>query len=218
MKNLKYFLALVLAFTFASCSSAPKITPGSIVRVDYKGTLKDGTVFDTTEGKQPLTFLIGAGQVIPAFEQQVTKMREGQTKKFTIKAKDAYGDPDPKKVVTLPRDDRFKSLELKEGAIIFANNKAPNGKVVQTPMKVVKISDKEVTLDYNHPLAGKDLTFEVKVVEVREPQAASQQPAAEQVQVVDPAATTVPAEQTAQPAAQPAAQPVAAPAEPAKKK
>lgn len=197
MKNLKYFLAFVLAFTFASCSSAPKITPGSIVRVDYKGTLKDGTVFDTTEGKQPLTFLIGAGQVIPAFEQQVVKLREGQTKKFTIKAKDAYGNPDPKKVVTLPKDDRFKNLELKEGSVIFANNKAPNGRVVQTPMKVTKLTDTEVTLDYNHPLAGKDLTFEVKVVEVREPQAAAQPNA--QVQVQQPAA------QPAQPVAQPAA-------------
>lgn len=201
IKNFKYLLAFVLVFSFASCSSAPKISPGSIVRVDYKGTLKDGTVFDTTEGKQPLTFLIGAGQVIPAFEQQIVKMREGQTKKFTIKAKDAYGEPDPKKVVTIARDDRFKSLELKEGVIIFANNKAPNGRVVQTPMKVVKLTDSEVTLDYNHPLSGKDLTFEVKVVEVRGPQATAQPNA--QVQVQQPQAQPQPAPQP-QPAAQPA--------------
>lgn len=169
MKNIKYFVIALMAFAVASCSTAPKISKGSVVKVEYKGTLADGSVFDSTEGKQPLTFLVGSGQVIPEFEKQITMLAKGQSKKFKVGAAEAYGESDPKKVVTLPRDGRFKSLQLKEGAVVFANNKTPEGKVVQTPMKVVKLSEKEVTMDYNHPLAGKDLTFEVKLVDVAEP-------------------------------------------------
>ncbi len=169
MKNFKYLVLAIFAFAITSCATGPKIPTGSVVKVDYKGTLKDGTVFDTTEGKKPLAFLIGSNQVIPAFEKAVASLEKGQSKKFTIKAKDAYGEADPKKIVSLPKDERFKGVELKEGAVIFANNKTPDGKQVQTPMKIVKVSEEEVTMDYNHPLAGKDLTFEVTVVEVKEP-------------------------------------------------
>lgn len=170
-KQIKLLVAGVLAFAISSCATGPKITQGSVVKIEYKGTRADGSVFDSTEGKAPLAILIGANQVLPKFEEQIAKLRQGQKTKFTIKAADAYGEPKADKVVTLPRDDRFKSLELKEGNIIFANNKLPNGKVVQTPMKIVKLTDKEVTLDYNHPLAGQDLNFEVKIVEVQAPQA-----------------------------------------------
>lgn len=176
MKNLKYYVLAIFTFVVAACSTGPKVPSGSVVKVDYKGTLQDGTVFDTTEGKRPLTFLVGSNQVIPAFEQAVTSLSEGKSKKFTIKAADAYGTPDPKKIVTLPRDDRFKGVELKEGAVIFANNKTPEGKSIQTPMKIVKLTEQEVTMDYNHPLAGKDLTFEVTLREVKKPEA-SQAPA-----------------------------------------
>jgi len=194
MKYLKLLTLCAVMFSFTACLKPTKIADGSVVRINYKGTFDDGKVFDTTEGKQPLAFIVGTNQVLPAFEEQVTTMKPGQTKKFKLNAKKAYGAPDPKKVVTLPRDGRFQNVELKEGAIIFANNKAPNGQVVQTPLKVLKVSDTEVTMDYNHPLAGKDLNFEVTLVDVREP--AVQQPGAQP-----------------QPAAAPQAQPAAAPAE-----
>ncbi len=197
MKQLKLLVAILLAATITACSTGPKITQGSVVTVEYKGTLKDGTVFDTTDGKRPLTFLMGSGQVLPSFEQHVAKIGAGKTGKFTLKAAEAYGEPDPKKVVTLPRDQRFANVELKEGSIVFANNKLPNGEVRQTPMKVVKLSEQEVTMDYNHPLAGKDLNFEVKVIEAQQPQKA---PEAAQAPV-------------AQPAPQAEAAPQAAPAE-----
>ena len=152
-----------------------------IVKVQYKGTLADGTIFDSTEDKEPLTFLVGASQVIPEFEKQVTALQPGQSKTFKVKAKEAYGEPDPEKVITLPRDGKFKDIELKEGSVIFANNKAPNGQVVQTPMRVVKLDNKNVTLDYNHPLAGKDLNFDVTLVDVKEPKVeAAKAPAAKQ--------------------------------------
>jgi hypothetical protein len=122
MKYLKLLLVSMLAVSIAACSQKPKINQGSIVRVDYKGTLADGSVFDTTEGKEPLAFMVGANQVLPAFEKQIVTLSQGQSKKFTIKAKEAYGQPDPTKIVTLPKDGRFKDVELKEGSIIFANN------------------------------------------------------------------------------------------------
>ena len=173
MKQIKLLVAVLLAATVAACSTAPKITSGSIVKVDYKGTLKDGTVFDSTEGKKPLSFLMGSGQVLPKFEENVAKISEGKSGKFTLKAEDAYGVADPAKVVKIPRDERFKDVDLKEGVVIFANNKLPDGQVKQAPMKVVGVSDTEVTMDYNHPLAGKDLTFEVKIIDVTAPQSAT---------------------------------------------
>lgn len=169
MKYLKLLVIGLFTLGLVSCAQKSAITDGSIVKVKYKGTLADGTVFDTTENKDPLTFLVGANQVIPEFEKQVTSLKPGQSKSFKVAAKEAYGEPDPQKVITLPKDDKFNDIELKEGTVIFANNKAPNGQVVQTPMRVVKIGDKDVTLDYNHPLAGKDLTFEVTLVDVKEP-------------------------------------------------
>lgn len=184
MKNLKLFIIGLFAFSFVSCAKQAPIANGSVVKVNYKGTLADGTVFDTTENKQPLAFLVGANQVIPEFEKQVIALKPGQTKTFLVKAKDAYGEPDAAKVITLPKDGKFANIELKEGAVIFANNKGPNGQVVQTPMKVVKIDEQNVTLDYNHPLAGKDLNFEVTLVDVQAPSvnpapAAAPAPAAE---------------------------------------
>lgn len=170
MKQLKLLIAVLVAVSVAACATAPKIGTGSVVKVQYKGTLKDGTVFDSTEGKTPLSFLMGSGQVLPKFEENIAKIGEGKTGKFTLKAKDAYGEADPAKVVKIPRDERFKDVDLKEGIVIFANNKLPNGQIKQTPMKVVGVSEEEVTMDYNHPLAGKDLTFEVKVLDVTEPQ------------------------------------------------
>ena len=169
MRYLKLLVIGLFTLSFVSCAKQSAISDGSIVKVQYKGTLADGTVFDSTEDKEPLSFLVGANQVIPEFEKQVTSLQPGQSKSFRVKAKEAYGEPDPQKVITLPRDGKFSDIELKEGSVIFANNKAPNGQVVQTPMRVVKLDDKNVTLDYNHPLAGKDLSFEVTLVDVKAP-------------------------------------------------
>lgn len=177
MKYLKLLVIGLFTLGFVSCAQKSAISDGSVVKVQYKGTLADGTVFDSTDEKEPLSFLVGANQVIPEFEKQVTSLKPGQSKSFKVKAKEAYGEPDPNKIITLPKDGKFNDIDLKEGTVIFANNKAPNGQVVQTPMRVVKIEGNDITLDYNHPLAGKDLTFEVTLVDVKEPSVA--QPAAE---------------------------------------
>ena len=98
MKHLKLLVIGLFALSFVSCAKQPAISDGSIVKVQYKGTLADGTVFDTTEDKEPLTFLVGANQVIPEFEKQITALRPGQSASFKVKAKEAYGEPDPEKI------------------------------------------------------------------------------------------------------------------------
>ncbi len=167
----RLFLTVVTAFTAVSlvaCTTGPKVEKGKGAKISYTGTLKDGRVFDTTEGKQPLAFTVGSGQILPAFESQLMGLRKGSKKKFTLKPDDAYGQHDPNKIVALPRDGRFKKdgLELKEGGVLFANQKLPDGQVVQTPLKIVKLTEEEVTIDSNHPLAGQDLTFQVEIVDV----------------------------------------------------
>ena len=181
MKNIyKIVASLVLVFAVTACASGPKVETGSVVKVDYKGTLKGGEVFDTTEGKQPFAFLVGSGQVLPAFEKNITGLRAGSSKKFTIKAAEAYGELDPKKQIELPKDQVMKgqNAELKEGATIFITRTFPDGRSAQAPVRVSKITDKAVIVDYNHPLAGKDLTFKVKVVEIVQPETEKAQEAA----------------------------------------
>lgn len=151
-----------------ACSSGPGVKTGNLVKLEYTGLLKDGTQFETNVGKTPLTILVGANQALPAFEKAITGMKSGASKKFTIKAKEAYGTPDPKKVTKIAKSSPLlpKDLKVKVGDFITANTKAANGQIVPVPVKVVEVSDKEITLDYNHPLAGQDLTFKVKVLEI----------------------------------------------------
>lgn len=139
-----------------------------IIGVEYKGVLEDGKEFDSNIGEAPLVFTFGAGEVLPAFEEQIKGLAQGASKKFTIKAKDAYGDADPAKIVTVKRDKKTfpDSLVLVPGQYITATQQDPQGNPVQFPVKVVDASDKEVTLDYNHPLAGQNLKYEVKIVSI----------------------------------------------------
>lgn len=165
---------LIAAF-LVSCATGPKINEGAIVSLEYTGTFKDsGEQFDSNVGKQPLKIVIGAKQIIPALEKALVGLSEGAKKKISLKAEDAYGQPDEKKIVTLPRDQRFKDVVLTEGELIQTKQKGPDGEPVKLGVKVLKLDDKNVTLDYNHPLAGKDLVFDVKVLTV-EPSAGTKQ-------------------------------------------
>ena len=126
----------------------------------YTGTLDDGTVFDSSEGRQPLEFTIGGSQVIPGFESGIREMSLNEEKTIQIKAKDAYGDRDEKMVVSVPRN-KFPP-EIVEGGHLLL--KDPDGQRI--PAKIQEIKEDEVIIDLNHPLAGKDLTFKVKVVAI----------------------------------------------------
>lgn len=140
----------------------PSAQSGDTVRIHYTGRLADGTVFDSSEGGEPLSFTLGSGQVIPGFDQGVTGMDEGESKTIEIPAAEAYGPY---------RDD----LALSVGRDQFPPNITPE---VGQPLSlglddggtldvvVTEVGEQSVTLDANHPLAGKDLIFDLDLVEI----------------------------------------------------
>ena len=136
---------------------------GDKVKVHYEGKFEDGTVFDSSEKHgQPLELEIGKGLVIKGFDIALEGMKEGEEKEVTLKPSEAYGDPNPKLVQKFPKESMPKGQEVKEGMILALQ--APDGK--KFPARVAKIDDKEVTIDLNHPLAGKTLIFKLKMEKV----------------------------------------------------
>ncbi|MBP2029720.1 FKBP-type peptidyl-prolyl cis-trans isomerase 2 [Methanohalophilus levihalophilus] len=139
------------------------VNDGNTVKIDYTGTLDDGTVFDSSENhEQPLEFTVGAGQVIKGFEEAVIGMEVDEEKEFRIEAVDAYGDVNPELVQHVPRAQIQIDGEVTPGVILVV--KTPEG--MELPAKVTGVSDSEIILDMNHPLAGKPLNFKIKVVEI----------------------------------------------------
>lgn len=139
-----------------------KAKSGDKVQVHYTGTLKDGTKFDSSEGKDPLEFELGAKQVVPGFEEAIIGMEVGKKKKVTIPADKAYGQPRKEFVQEVPRDQFPKDVPLEEGKVLGL--RAPTGHVI--PAKIAKVTEKSVTIDMNPPLAGKDLTFDIELVKI----------------------------------------------------
>src|SRR5690606_270988 len=135
---------------------------GDIVRVHYRGTLSDGTEFDSSRGREPLEFQVRSGQVIPGFERQVEGMAVGGTSVVTIPADEAYGPRDERQIQEIPRNAMPEDLILEVGAGLTATTR--DGKEI--PLTVVALTDDTVTVDGNHPLAGRDLTFELELVEI----------------------------------------------------
>lgn len=140
-----------------------KAKQGSGVRVHYKGTFSDGTVFDSSEGCDPLTFAIGEGQVIPGFENAVIGMSRGETKTVVIAADQAYGPHLNEMVIDVDRSQFQEHITPEIGQVLQLRR--PDG---QPPIRVTitAISGSTVTLDANHPMAGKDLTFEIQLMEI----------------------------------------------------
>ncbi len=139
-----------------------KAKSGDTVKVHYTGRLQDGTEFDSSKKSDPLTFKIGAGRVIAGFEQAVTGMVPGETRTETIPAEQAYGPRREEMALVMERRRIPKGLELKIGQMLQV--RGPEGE--NTRVTVTAISDSTVTLDANHPLAGKDLSFEIELVEI----------------------------------------------------
>lgn len=135
---------------------------GDKVSVHYKGTLDDGTVFDSSEGRAPLSFTVGSGQLIRGFDQAVEGMAVGETRKVTVPAEDAYGEHDERLVHGVERAAFPPDLELEVGRVLSV--RGPNGDPMR--LTIVEIENDEVTLDGNHPLAGEDLTFEISLVTI----------------------------------------------------
>lgn len=136
-------------------------TDGNTVRIHYTGRLDDGTVFDSSKGRDPLEFVLGAGQVIPGFDQAVTGMETGEEKTVTIPAGEAYGPRRDDLVINLGRAEIPDGLDPKVGQRLQMSTK--DGQTFQ--VTVAESSDTNVVLDANHPLAGKDLTFDIHLVQ-----------------------------------------------------
>ncbi|APH74237.1 FKBP-type peptidyl-prolyl cis-trans isomerase [Aquibium oceanicum] len=133
---------------------------GDTVRVHYTLTLTDGTPVESSRGKDPLQFQVGAGQIIPGVERQVDGMTVGETRTVTVPAAEAYGPRDEAGVQTVPRS--AIPAEVSIGDRLQA--KTPDGREV--PLTVAGMDEENVTVDANHPLAGRDLVFEIEVLEV----------------------------------------------------
>tara|TARA_R110000868_G_scaffold17851_8_gene77970 strand:+ start:3659 stop:4099 length:441 start_codon:yes stop_codon:yes gene_type:complete len=132
------------------------------VRITYTGKLNDGTVFDSSEGRDPLEFKIGENTIIPTLEESVVGMAVGDKATVEVAAENAYGPHQPEAVQTVERSMIPDEVDLAIGAQLQAT--APDGQVLV--LTVAQIEDTTVTLDGNHPLAGQDLTFDIELVEI----------------------------------------------------
>lgn len=136
----------------------------SVVSLGYELKEVGSTeVLDSNKGGAPLEFVMGHGQLIPGLEAQLTGMKSGDSADITVKAVDAYGERNDEAVQKIPRD-QFEGVDLQEGMTLYGQGE--QGETVQ--VTVVEFDDKEATIDYNHPLAGKDLMFAVTVDDVRD--------------------------------------------------
>jgi FKBP-type peptidyl-prolyl cis-trans isomerase SlyD len=135
-----------------------------VVAIEYE-VKEAGTteIVDTNKGGHPLEFITGKGQIIPGLEQALVGMDKGENGDIIVKASDAYGELNPEAVQTLPVD-QFEGIDLKEGMVLYGQGE--QGQTVQVVVK--SFNDSDVTIDFNHPLAGKDLMFTVSVLDIRE--------------------------------------------------
>ena len=131
-----------------------------LVKVHYKGTLDDGTVFDSSEGRDPIEFIEGAHQVIPGFENAIAKMQPGDKVSIHLEPAEAYGECDERLVQAIPVESVPNADQLPVGQTVYFRN--PAG--YPMPALVEKIEDGKVYLDFNHNLAGKPLNFDLELV------------------------------------------------------
>ena len=135
---------------------------GDTVRINYTGSLTDGTMFDSSEGREPLEFQVGSGQIISGLDREVEGMKVGDKQTVTVPADEAYGAHDAAKVQKIPRDALPPEIEPQQGMQLQAQT--PQGG--QVALLVTAVDDQELTVDANHPLAGQDLVFDIEMVEI----------------------------------------------------
>ncbi len=141
------------------------VKKGDKIKVDYTGTLEDGSVFDSSANHgQPLEFEVGSGQLIKGFDECVIGMKVGEEKEIKLSPAEAYGEQKEELKKKVPKTQLPPSQEPKVGMAMGVG--LPNGQ--QVPAKIIEVADNDVTIDLNHPLAGKTLNFKIKVVEILE--------------------------------------------------
>ncbi len=140
------------------------IEKGNQVTLDYEGRFEDGTVFDTSkhgDHSHPLTFEVGAGQVIAGFDLAVIGMKVGEEKEFEISPEEGYGEHNPDLKQKIPKNAVPQSEKVQKGMQLVMST--PQG---QIPVNVLDVDEESITLDLNHPLAGKKLIFKIKVLKI----------------------------------------------------
>ncbi len=140
-----------------------QVTDDIVVSIDYTLTV-DGEVVDSTEGDEPLQFIQGHQNIIPGLEKELSGMKVGDNKKVVVPPEEAYGEIDPENVIEVPRDEFPSEIPLETGTELEVKNS--DGEVLTAT--IAGVTDNTVKLDFNHPLAGKQLTFDVTVVDLRE--------------------------------------------------
>lgn len=138
------------------------IQDGAIVSIQYTLTDETGKVIDSNAGKEPLTYVQGAGQIVKGLEREMNGLKVGDQKKVQVKPEDGYGVPDPKALQEVLRE-KIPPEAQHVGAMLMT--KAPDGRAI--PMRIHELKDKTAIVDFNHPLAGKTLTFDVKVTDIK---------------------------------------------------
>jgi FKBP-type peptidyl-prolyl cis-trans isomerase 2 len=152
-RTLQAIAALVVAAALAGCAAT--VGDKKVVKIKYKGTLTNRSVFDSSEGKDPLE--------IPGLETGIKGMKVGQKKQITIKAAEAYGDYNQAAVQEVPKESFPKDMKIETGMELVAQTA-----MGPVPVRIAEIRDSSVMVDFNHPLAGKDLTFDVEIMSVRD--------------------------------------------------
>ncbi|TBR19727.1 MAG: peptidylprolyl isomerase [Chitinophagaceae bacterium] len=139
-----------------------QVKKGDTIRVHYHGRLTTGETFDSSEGRQPLEFKVGSGMVIKGFDEGVTDMQIGEKKTIHIPALEAYGAVNEEMIMDFPKDRFPTDMKIELGMQLMMNN----GSGQQIPVKIIEIKEDAVILDANHHLAGKDLIFDLDLVEI----------------------------------------------------
>jgi len=166
MKKLLFsglMVMMISAFNISAYADDPVIGPGKKVTLDYTLTV-DNKEVESSVGKQPLSYVAGSRTIIPGLESQLNGMHVNEEKVVNVAPKDAYGDVDPKAFKEFPASSLPKGLEPKVGMVLRAT--APDGS--QFPAVIYKVDGDKVTLNFNHPLAGKSLTFKVKILKIED--------------------------------------------------
>lgn len=155
--SIRYLCALKTQFFMSIAKN------NDTVKVHYTGKLTTGEVFDSSEGREPLEFTVGAGQMIQGFDAAVNGMELNEKKTFTIPSDEAYGPVNEGLVQKVERTQLPEDMKPEVGQMLVASG--PNGE--QTQVTVAAVSENDITIDANHPLAGKDLVFDVELVEIK---------------------------------------------------
>lgn len=139
-----------------------KVKAGDTVQVHYHGKLTDGTTFDSSEGRAPLQFTVGNGQVIKGFDDALINMEVGEKKTVNIPVVDAYGEANQDMIMEFPKTDFPADVKPEIGQQLHLSDNMGNN----FPVVVTEVKEESVVLDANHPLAGKDLVFDIELVEI----------------------------------------------------